>query len=396
MDKNQQKVLKRHRLIWRLIYGPVQLLCRIMFRYDFDPAPDIPPSSSGAYIVLPNHSNSWDHFFAALAFGPRRHMYFLASEHTFRKPFWSRLMSWLAGPISRTKGGADASAVMSVLRYLKQGVSVCIFPEGENTFDGRTGAMHPATAKLLKMSGVPIVTYRITGGYLSLPRWSRSRRTGKMHGQVVGIYPPEQIRKMSTDEIDGLLMRDLYVNAFEQQKAEPVIYKGKKRAEGLEEALFLCPKCGAVDSARGTGNVFSCSCGMSAHFGEDGFFDSGAPFPSIAAWDDWQTERLSDMCRSGGPIFSDDGAELWELNAGHQMTLCAKGRASLDADGLHLNEFYPLSGFGAPSLCHFSGYETMMFSHSGRQYELRLPNTVSIRKYRLALLSLLSQRAETE
>ncbi|MBO4331284.1 MAG: 1-acyl-sn-glycerol-3-phosphate acyltransferase, partial [Oscillospiraceae bacterium] len=170
MDKKKKRALRLHRLMWRIVYLPFFILCRLFFNYRFKPAGHIP----SPYIVVANHSNAWDPFLTALAFGPGGHMYFLASEHIFRDRLTASVINRLAAPISRTKGGSDASAVMTMLRLLKSGVSVCLFPEGENCFNGRTGRMHPATAKLLKKAGVTMVTFRITGGHLSLPRWAHS------------------------------------------------------------------------------------------------------------------------------------------------------------------------------------------------------------------------------
>jgi 1-acyl-sn-glycerol-3-phosphate acyltransferase len=44
----------------------------------------------------------------------------------------------------------DTQAVLTMLRWLKKGVSICLFPEGTRTFNGRTEKMHPSTAKLLR------------------------------------------------------------------------------------------------------------------------------------------------------------------------------------------------------------------------------------------------------
>ena len=183
-EKKNERLLRRHRWLWlhclpivgfflRLHYGP----------FDF---PLVTPPE-GAYIVLPNHSCGADQFFVALSFR-KKHMYFVASEHAFRKKLLGAVMRFATGPISRTKGAVAASAVLSILRRLRQGVPVCIFPEGNRTWNGRSLPIHPTTAKLLRSAGVPVLTYRIEGGYLTDPRWSHSLRRGRLRGGVVNVY----------------------------------------------------------------------------------------------------------------------------------------------------------------------------------------------------------------
>ena len=121
--------------------------------------------------------------------------------------------------------------------------------------------MHPATAKLLRMAGVPVVTYKLTGTYLSEPRWAKTKRRGKISGRVVRVYSPEEIKKMSLDELNALMVNDLHEDAYVTQAEQKIRYKGARLAEGLEEALFICPKCGKTGSLNSKDNRFWCDCG---------------------------------------------------------------------------------------------------------------------------------------
>jgi 1-acyl-sn-glycerol-3-phosphate acyltransferase len=382
--ENMDRALKRHRLVWRLLYYPLLLLAKLLYNYSFIEAPHI----EGSYIVLPNHAHSWDHYFVSFSF-KMRHMYFLASEHAFRKPFWAKVMTYLAGPISRVKGGADTQAVLTILRWLKKGVSICLFPEGNRTFNGKTAEMHPATAKLLRMANVPIVTYKLTGGYLSAPRWSKSSRRGRVSGRVVRVYSPEEIKKMSIAELNDLMANDLYEDAYKTQAEQRIRFTGARLAEGLEEALFICPKCGAIGSLVSKGSRFSCSCGFITVYDEYGYFDKASPFKSVVEWDDWQIERLNEHIDNNEELLSDTGASIWRLGENHSMEFVAGGKISLNHSSLSVDgRVFPLSEMAEPSLCHFTKYETLMFTAKGGQYELRFDNNTSRRKYCLAIIML--------
>ena len=396
MDKQTDTAERRHdrhyRRIWDHILWLVKLVVWLRHK-DFraEPAPPL----EGPYLVLPNHANAYDQFFVGCSF-PKRHMYFVVSEHAFRQKLVSFLMRTLFSPISRTKGSADASAVRGILRVLRRGVSVCLFPEGNRSWDGRTAPLHPATGKLIKLAKVPVMTYRITGGYLADPRWAHTLRKGPIRGGVVNVYSPEELAKLSPEEITARIEADLAVDP----EANSLPYRGKRLAEGLEEALFLCPKCGKIGALHGRDRIFSCDCGLRAEYREDGHLAGDIPFASIPEWDAWQQDRLRELGQKPDFSLSDEDAELRELGEGHAVTVLARGRLTLDRNGLETaGVTLPLDHMQDPSLCHFGQGETMMFTAGGKTYELLFPRPKkvqppSIRKYQLLLLDLLEARRE--
>ena len=391
MDENKDRLLRRHRWLWKHVLPIIRVFLRLHYGpFDFAPAPKL----EGGYIVLPNHTSGGDQFFVAFSF-LHRQMYYVASEHAFRKKLLGAVMRYATGPISRVKGTVAASTVLAIMRWLRQGVPICIFPEGNRTWNGRSLPLHPTTAKLLRTAGVPVLTYRIEGGYLSDPRWSHSLRRGRLRGGVVHVYQPEELKKMSLAEINERISADLWVDTDESQSREHIPYRGRRLAEGLEEALFLCPRCGKIGTLRGRGNVFSCACGLRAEYGEEGFFDESAPFRSVAQWDDWQQAELRRRAEAGDIRLSDDGAEIWQLGEAHRTTLLAKGRITLDREGLHMDGAdFPLAGMQEPELCHLAGRETMMFAREGESFELRFRGSPSRRKYQLLIRDFLALRKD--
>ena len=196
---------------------------------------------------------------------------------------------------------------------------------------------------------------------------------------------------MSLAEINERISADLWVDTDESQSREHIPYRGRRLAEGLEEALFICPKCGGIGTLRGEGNMFSCACGLRAEYGEDGFFDDKAPFRSVALWDDWQLGELRRLAGEGNVRFSDEGAEIWLLGEEHETTLLGKGTVTLDRDGLRLGSLhFPLKGMQEPELCHLAGKETMMFTNAEGSFELRFRGSPSRRKYQLLIREFLA------
>ena len=134
-----------------------------------------------------------------------------------------------------------------------------------------------------------------------------------MSGAPVGVYPPEELKKMSEAEIADLLARDLYENAYETQSKAPVAFRGKALAETLETALYLCPKCHRIDTLHSRGDRFSCDCGLTMTLDEFGFFQGeDLPFKTPLDWDRWQTGEMEKLAEGLGdePAFPDEDQTL--------------------------------------------------------------------------------------
>ncbi len=200
-------------------------------------------------LVICNHVTNFDVILAALCC-PGYHMHFVASEHMFRKGLVSWFLRCVFDPISRRKGVSGADTAMACLRKLRAGKSVFIFAEGETSWDGRSQEIVASTGRLAQISGVRLLTYRLEGGYLTAPRWGKGIRRGKMHGRVVNIYSPQELKAMSKDAVTEAIRRDIYEDAWQRQAEEPVAYRGNRRAEKMEAVLFLCPKCGGVGTLK--------------------------------------------------------------------------------------------------------------------------------------------------
>lgn len=325
---------KRHSFLWRFFRPLVQLIVWIKFRFRAENV-----SVDGPYIVLCNHVTDWDPLLLGAAF--KNQMYFVASEHILRLGFVSKLLVWMVNPIARQKGGSAAGTVKAILRTVKDSGNVAIFPEGNRTWDGLTRDFPASTGKLIRSCGCTLVTYRLHGGYFSSPRWAGSRiHRGRMTGEVAGIYTPEDLKAMKVDEINSLIARDLFVDAYAEQREAPVKYGRKALAEGLETLLFTCPKCGEMHQLDSGGDSFICgACGMETRFTPNGFFEGGdLPFddiPSWNAWQDGQIRRHIDKAGSG-VIFRDEQIELLDVETAKRAQSLGFGAITLYADRLEL------------------------------------------------------------
>lgn len=366
--------MDRHERIWRRVYG---LLHRaICARFALE-AERLRPE--GACLIVSNHVTDFDPLLLAMSF-PDTALYYVASEHIFRQGLLSRWLERLMEPIARRKGSTASDTVKAILRHLKAGHAVCLFAEGDASWDGRPVGIFPATGKLARLSGASLLTYRLEGAYLSKPRWGRGIRRGRVRGHAVHLYTPEELRGMKPAEITAAIERDIGENAWERQRLSPVRYIARHRAERLETALYCCPRCGRIGSLRSRGERLSCSCGLALRYTETGFFDPTVPFATLADWEDWQRAALrGQVAAASGALFSDAGVELVELCAGHREQRLGAGALTQYADRLEFEGWrFPLAQVRSMAMVQT---RRLLFSFDERYFELRSGARANLRKY---------------
>lgn len=379
-----------HKRVWIFLRWLLVPWLRWKFDYSYE---EYPGEGEGPVLVMANHDTDWDPLLLACAF-PKQ-MYFVASEHIFRWGILSKLIVFFLGPISRLKGTTASNTVMTILRRLKKGANVAMFANGSRSFNGISEDILPSTGKLARVSGATLVTYRIDGGYFTQPRWNSSGlRRGKLSGRVVNVYTPQQLKKMSVDEVNEAINRDLYVDAYAVQRERMVPFKGKALAEGLERVLCLCPKCGSMGQLKGVGNEFACSCGHRLSYNNYGFLEGeDAVFDSITDWDKYQTAKFIEMAEAAGSdglIFRDEGFSLTEILPGHETAPAGSGSLALYADKVECcGLVMPISELGSLAM---HGPVAMNFCYAGRDYELIPDSMLCTRKY-MTVFQFLKERS---
>jgi len=369
---------KRHRLIWKILYTVARPYLVTRFAFTHDKA-----SRQEPCLIISNHVTNWDPLLLSMSFR-KQQISFVASEHLFRMGWLSKLIRWLVAVIPRRKGSTGMDTAMACLRQLRAGQSVCIFGSGETSWDGLSTPVLPATAMLAQISGATLLTYRIEGGYLTNPRWGKGLRRGKMHGHVVGVYTPEQLKAMKKEEILNAINSDIAEDTWQNQRENPVAYKGKNRANYLEGALFICPACKQLGALHSEGEHLHCACGHTVRLTETGFLEPAQPFETLAQWESWQLEayRTGDFQPAGGSI-ADDNVTFIKVDDDHTTHTLAEGRLAL-ADGvLQIGEHrLALSDIGNMAIVRTN---RLIFSCLDAYYELKCHTPgCCMRKYVLA------------
>lgn len=335
-------------LLHKIVYKTARIILMPYIKYRFGFQFERVISHNKPYIILSNHTTVWDPLLVGMSFP--KHMYYVASEHIFRLGFLSKLLIIFLAPIMRVKARTEIRTAVNILKALRSGCNVCMFPEGSCSWNGETGPITSATAKLIKHSKASLITYRLQGSYFTLPRWAKTIRRGKMQGYPVHEYSWNELSAMTEDEIDKIIHNDLYVNAYRDNEISPFKYYGKNLAENLETVLYICPNCGKLGSLKSKGNMLQCDCGLSLGYNEYGCFESitggATPFNTILEWDKWQISYIqgkADFYRSlpkDIPITSDMDQLLYSFEIGGNTKLIATGKLILYCDRMVLEDIH--------------------------------------------------------
>lgn len=245
----------------------------------------------GPAIVLCNHPSSVDFIIVAAALLPLR-LSFLAAYYFFiiSRPL-NRILR-LMGAIPKFQFAPDVSAIRSMDSLLnKKGGVLCIMPEGTVSGSGRLGYINPAIAKLVRHFKVPVYIVRTNGGSVSFPKWANHSRRGKIQVDVFKLFEADELKSMSSEDINNTLHDALNYNDFEFIKRSGAHYSSAKKAEGLENLLMICPKCHREFTLTTLGNNISCSCGLCAELDSSMnlcWGEGTAWFNSLNEWYDYQ------------------------------------------------------------------------------------------------------------
>ena len=160
-------------------YGAMRTLLKPLvalgFRVRVQGLENIP--ESGPFILIANHQSYLDPVLVQTACPRTLHTFTKSTE--FSRPFRSWLLTRLNALPTR-RYTVDPQVVRMALRQLDRGEGVCIYPEGERSWDGTVQGFRKGTIRFLLWAGVPVIPCAIDGSFDAWPRWSNRIRRSRI------------------------------------------------------------------------------------------------------------------------------------------------------------------------------------------------------------------------
>ena len=281
------------------------------------------------YLLLSNHMHFIDFEITAMATGTHSVSNVVSIDGYVNKWF---LLEWI-GAICTRKYTTDLHLVKSIRKVLQRGDVLAMYPEARYTPCGTLSFLPESLGKLVKMNKVPVVTVVHHGNHLYAPFWNVfKKKKVPMHAVYKKILTPEQIEKMSVQEINALLKKELWYDEYQYQKDNGIRITEPFRAEGMHKVLYKCPHCGAEAMDSQGAEIFCKQCGKRWLWQEDGYLKATqgeTEFDHIPDWFAWQRQQVAEEIENGTYCFEDE-VEVFALP--HIWRYIPLGKAKLTHD----------------------------------------------------------------
>lgn len=287
--------MERARTIFYHIMTPIVLVAfRILYNFSFINNPL--KKLKGSYLILGHHVTEYDAVYVNFASG--RLVRFLAGDANMDTP-WKKWLFNFMGMIPFRKKKSDMKSIRQLIKLAKGDFPIGLYPEGGQNWDGATDYLIPATAKLIKLTNIPVYVTLYPGGFLTRPRWSRYARRGVLQFKAFQLLTAEQVKEMTVDQVYDKMVEGLAYNEFEWQKDHMIPFKGKNRAEYIERLLYKCPSCNELCTIHSDKHDFTCtSCKAHFHMNVYGFIEGCDKFEDTHQWNTWQRTFIPEIANT--------------------------------------------------------------------------------------------------
>lgn len=152
---------------------------KILYRHKIYGLGHIPP---GASILAANHVSFYDP--PLLSISTPYEVHFLARKTLFDSALLGPIIRRLnAHPVSGK--AQDIAVFKTIVRLMKEGKKVIIFPEGTRSLDGNLKPIKPGISLLISRTGAPVIPAYLHGTFAV---WPSGRKFPKLFGKTACVF----------------------------------------------------------------------------------------------------------------------------------------------------------------------------------------------------------------
>jgi len=146
---------------------------RLFHRFQIEGLENVP--KEGAFLLASNHLSFLDP--PALGCRLPRNLHYFARDSLFKGLLGMFIRSLNSIPVNRSQ--LDLATLRRVLKVLKDGHPLLVFPEGTRSEDGRLGEGKKGVGMLVAKSQVPVLPARVFGSYEIMGKGKAVPRIGR-------------------------------------------------------------------------------------------------------------------------------------------------------------------------------------------------------------------------
>ncbi|MBQ4641726.1 MAG: 1-acyl-sn-glycerol-3-phosphate acyltransferase [Oscillospiraceae bacterium] len=301
-----RKITEPNKILAGVLRLGLRILCKqrnVQFIYD----EDYLQMEQQQMVILCQHRSRCDYIY--LYAGLKRSNYhILCGYQNVFQPVLFHLLKRL-GVIAKMLYQPDAHATMQLLRAVKMGNSIVVFPEGIQSTSGSTHPINPATMKLLAKLKLPVALVTLKGAYFTRTRYSTDIKKGKITAHFSKLFDPADFTQYTTEQLYQRLMERFQYNEFSEHRGEKIAFRGKKpNIYGLDNIVYKCPQCLSEYQFAVENDTMRCAhCGFAVSM--DDYYDIAAvegtlPFENTDVWYKWQRSVLSEEVKDDNFVMS--------------------------------------------------------------------------------------------
>ena len=301
----------------------------------------------GPFILVCNHNAFYDFYVMLAATKPYTGVYPAAVDDFIGREFILRM----GGCLPKRKYTSDLNTVKQCQKAIKDGECFGVYAEARYSLCGVTenDAFTESIGQLVKMMGVPCVTFKTSGHHIFDPFWGDHtfRLLPRTDAVLTQIFTAEEVKEASVEEINAKIREYIYNDDWRWQSENRVPLKFKRRAEGLHKPLYQCPHCMTEYKMNSKGDRIFCEhCGKSwwlNYYGELEASDGNTEFKFPSDWYDWERQNVKKEVQEGRYYFECD-CHVNELPNSKGYVRLGNGKFVHDMNGLRVEGIRDFDG----------------------------------------------------
>ena len=290
------------------------------------------------YLLLGNHNAFFDMKVSAMATFPHFANYIVAIDGYIGREWLLRDI----GCICKRKFTNDRSIIKHLNTVVENKGIIGLYPEARYSLCGTTAVLPESLGKLCKYLNIPVVMLLCHGHHILHPFWNtrRERKVKPTEAEMKLLFTPEDLQKLSSDEINERLVKEFQYDDFKWQYDNKVKVDDPERARGLEKVLYQCPRCKTEFKMIGEGSKLKCkACGKTwemTEYGQLAADDGETEFSHIPDWYEWERSNVKEEVEKGE--YSSDilPVEVESLPNAKRFIKLGKGTMIHDMEGFRV------------------------------------------------------------